>query len=321
MARALIAPCSSTGTPSAESSLDTSDSFSRSRSSSSVELKGVDPNLQELIQRSLTLVKDFSGEDYSHRDGTEDTLDSPGAAADSEWELPQAHRGFAQEGSSSSCSPSDLFISPPEAGASRLMRERDQEVVEPALDDACEDDAIEDEADEDEAEEQEVDTDEDENEAADTDEDEADEAAAPKAIPKPQPYACTKRGCDMRYGTKSGLRYHELHGTCNTARTSKSKDLIRPPTAHICAQAALRVRLYPYVCALESCGRRYKRLTGLRKHQSENSSHVDVAPAVLKREARKAESGSRMASATSDHASSARLRDLRASRRRGWAGK
>lgn len=68
----------------------------------------------------------------------------------------------------------------------------------------------------------------------------------PYTPPSEKPFKCSVPGCDKSYKQQNGLKYHRLHGHCNTNNFGKDGE-------------DARAEGKPYVCHVASCGKRYKK--------------------------------------------------------------
>ncbi|KAJ1955356.1 Transcriptional regulator of ribosomal biogenesis proteins, partial [Dispira parvispora] len=71
-----------------------------------------------------------------------------------------------------------------------------------------------------------------------------------ESVPSEQrekPYRCPVEGCGKAYKNPNGLKYHNLHGHCNTGADGD-------------------VTPRPHLCTYENCGKSYKNMNGLKYH-------------------------------------------------------
>ncbi|BFZ65223.1 Transcriptional regulator of ribosomal bioproteinsis proteins [Saitoella coloradoensis] len=99
-----------------------------------------------------------------------------------------------------------------------------------------------------------------------------------------KPYKCKVPGCDKAYKNQNGLKYHKLHGHCNSNNPLQtSPPPVNTNAASVLGEgglpalpASLTTHIAvekPYRCEL--CCKRYKNLNGLKYHRAH--SHLGVA--------------------------------------------
>ncbi|KAI8342091.1 hypothetical protein BC941DRAFT_466991 [Chlamydoabsidia padenii] len=65
-----------------------------------------------------------------------------------------------------------------------------------------------------------------------------------------KPYRCDVPGCDKAYKNPNGLKYHRMHGHCESTDSDNEADALQKP----------------YQCSVMGCRKRYKNMNGLKYH-------------------------------------------------------
>ncbi|CAO3592024.1 unnamed protein product [Absidia cylindrospora] len=65
-----------------------------------------------------------------------------------------------------------------------------------------------------------------------------------------KPYRCDVPGCDKAYKNPNGLKYHRMHGHCESTDSDNEADALTKP----------------YQCTVMGCRKRYKNMNGLKYH-------------------------------------------------------
>ncbi|CAO3609381.1 unnamed protein product [Cunninghamella blakesleeana] len=65
-----------------------------------------------------------------------------------------------------------------------------------------------------------------------------------------KPYRCDVPGCDKAYKNPNGLKYHRMHGHCESTDSDNEQDALQKP----------------YQCTAMGCRKRYKNMNGLKYH-------------------------------------------------------
>ncbi|KAI8334946.1 hypothetical protein BC941DRAFT_430760 [Chlamydoabsidia padenii] len=65
-----------------------------------------------------------------------------------------------------------------------------------------------------------------------------------------KPYRCDVPGCDKAYKNPNGLKYHRMHGHCESTESDNEADALQRP----------------YQCTVMGCKKRYKNMNGLKYH-------------------------------------------------------
>ncbi|ORX62882.1 hypothetical protein DM01DRAFT_1007825 [Hesseltinella vesiculosa] len=65
-----------------------------------------------------------------------------------------------------------------------------------------------------------------------------------------KPYRCDVPGCDKAYKNPNGLKYHRMHGHCESNESDNEQDALTKP----------------YQCSVVGCRKRYKNMNGLKYH-------------------------------------------------------
>ncbi|KAI8066516.1 hypothetical protein BC940DRAFT_334104 [Gongronella butleri] len=65
-----------------------------------------------------------------------------------------------------------------------------------------------------------------------------------------KPYRCDVPGCDKAYKNPNGLKYHRMHGHCESNDSDNEQDALTKP----------------YQCTVMGCRKRYKNMNGLKYH-------------------------------------------------------
>ncbi|KAI8081605.1 uncharacterized protein BX664DRAFT_340808 [Halteromyces radiatus] len=78
-----------------------------------------------------------------------------------------------------------------------------------------------------------------------------------------KPYRCDVPGCDKAYKNPNGLKYHRMHGHCESTDSDNEADALQKP----------------YQCTVMGCRKRYKNMNGLKYHIEH--SHIKKMQAAL----------------------------------------
>lgn len=85
-----------------------------------------------------------------------------------------------------------------------------------------------------------------------------------------KPFKCPIPGCDKAYKQQNGLKYHRLHGHCNSNAVGKE------------GEEEAKEEDKPFGCYVgPACGKKYKNMNGLRYHYQHSGAHGQIGLQML----------------------------------------
>lgn len=86
-----------------------------------------------------------------------------------------------------------------------------------------------------------------------------------------KPFKCPVPGCDKAYKQQNGLKYHRLHGHCNSNAVGREGEILEEKEED-----------KPFGCYVgPACGKKYKNMNGLRYHYQHSGAHGQIGLQML----------------------------------------